>query len=35
VVGLSFVLGLVLLARVDMRRGVESAMRAETAVKRV
>lgn len=35
VVGLSFVLGLVLLARVDMRRGVESAMRAETAVKGV
>jgi len=35
VVGLSFVLGLVLLARVDMRRGVESAIRAETAVKGV
>jgi UMF1 family MFS transporter len=30
VVGLSFVLGLVLLARVDMRRGVEAALRAET-----
>jgi len=31
VVGLSFVLGLVLLRRVDMRRGLESAMRIERA----